>query len=367
MTAISDPKKISEIREDLDSFIVKNSQNPFMLSVFIEKEMESALRKGQDPIVLVTMADGKIVSVAPLLIKRKLGLGFASWLFSHWFSPDFILDKDHRETCMESALDFVFDHLQCQFGTIDLPSESSNLQTLCKIGESNGFQYSKTTDDWLNHRVMRVDCKWDDYQKSKGRSFRRRFRQIEQQLSSSGNWEIRVFEDEDGEEEALRKIMAVEDASWKQSWRTQNGASVDEELLTVWEASSTALKTFSGLRRSVWFLELNGQAIAYTMVLQYKGVAYTFKTSFDDKYRKLSPGIYIKNVALRDLFNSGRVALIDFMTNLPFHDRWTSTQQSRVEFLLSKGFLPNLIRRTIQQPQARTVMRRLLPKSLSGL
>ena len=125
---------------------------------------------------------------------------------------------------------------------------------------------------------------------------------------------------------------------------------------------SLAVRTCPDFKRSVWFLELNGQAIAYSLVIQYKGTAYMAKTSYNNQYRHFYPGIYINNVAIRDLFNSGRISMIDFMTNLPFMKTWTHRRLLRVRFLLWKGFLPNLLELTIQQPQIRRVMWRLIPR-----
>jgi Acetyltransferase (GNAT) domain len=365
--AISDPRKISEIREAFDAFVIKNSVNPFMLSVFIEKKMESSLRKGATPIVLVFMTEGNIVSVEPLLITKRFGIGFASLLFDPWFSPDFIVEKQYGEVCLQNSLNFVFDHLQCQFETLDLPTDSLNLPMLIRICETKSISYSTNDDAWLDHCVILVDRTWDEFQKSKNRNFRRRFKRIEQQLDSSGQWQILQFENENDEQGVFQRIMEIEDASWKQNWREQRSTLVDDELLNVWEASTFAAKTCPEFSRNVWFLELNGQAIAYTMVLQYKGTAYTCKTSYKKQYRKLSTGIYLKNAVIRDLFNSGRVRMIDFMTNLPFQERWTSTHLSRVEFSLSKGIFPNLFEFTFQQPITKKVLRRLLPKAITNV
>lgn len=364
--AISDPAKISDMQEELDAFLIQNSKNPFMLSVFIKKEMESSLRKGSTPIVLVFMTEKKIISVVPLLVKKKFGIGFASLLFDPWFSPDFIIEKKYVETCMQFSLNFIFEHLQCQFETLDLPADSLNLPVLDKMCETNSISFSKKSDSWLDHCIIPVNGTWVDFLKSKNRNFKRRFKQLEQQLDNHGDWQVLLFENEDGEEEAFQQIMAIEEASWKQNWRNQNGNSVDDDLLNVWSGSVFAVRKYPDFKRSVWFLELNGKPIAYTLVLQYKGTAYTCKTSYNKEYRRFSPGIYLKNVAIRDLFDSGKIKMIDFMTNLPFHERWTSTRLSRVEFFLSKGYVPKLLELTVQQPATRKAMRCLLPKEISN-
>jgi hypothetical protein len=360
--AISDPRKISEIEEELDAFIIKNSRNPFMLSVFIKETMESTLRKDSIPIVLVLMTDGKIIGVAPLSLRKKFGIRFAKLLFEFWFSPDFIFDTEYNEVCMQNSLNFIFGHLGCRFATLDLPAESLNLHILERMCETNRIYIRKKNDARLDHSIIPVEHTWNDFQKSKSKNFRQKFKRIERHLCSAGKWQILLFENEKNEQDVLQKIMDIEKTSWKQNWRRQHHALVDESLLKFWEGSSLAIRTYPDFKRSVWFLELNDHAIAYSLVVQYKGTAYMCKTSYNNQYRKFSLGIYINNVMVRDSFNSGSITMIDLMTNLPFYKYWTSKYMLRVRLLLWKGFLPNLFELLIQRPQTRRIMWRLIPE-----
>jgi CelD/BcsL family acetyltransferase involved in cellulose biosynthesis len=365
--AISDPRKISEIEEELDAFIIKNSRNPFMFSVFIKKTMKSTLQKDSIPIVLVLMADGKIIGVVPLSLRKKFGIRFASFLFGYDYSPDFIFDREYSGVCMQNSLNFIFENLGCRFTTLNLPAESLNLQILERMRETNRIFIRKENDAYLNHNIIPVNRTWNDFQKWQGKNFRHRFKQIERRLSSAGQWQILLFENKDHEQEVIQKIMDIEKTSWKQNWRLQHHALVDESLMKFWwEGSSLAIRTYPNLKRSTWFLELNGYAIAYSLVFQYKGTAYVGKTSYNNQYRKIYPGIYINNAAIQNIFNCGRIKTIDFMTNLPFQEIWKSKNLLRSRLLLCKGSLPNL-ELTIQLPQIRRVMRRLIPELVKQL
>jgi hypothetical protein len=367
MRAISDPKGISEIEEELDAFIIKNSRNPFMLTAFIKKTIESALLEDSIPVVLVFMTDGKIIGVAPLSLRKKFGIRFATLLFDFWFSPDFIFDTRYSEGCMQQSLNFIFDHLGCRLATLDLPAESPNLRILERMCETNRIAYRKKNDARLDHSILPVECTWNDFQKLKSKNVRQKFKKIERQLSCAGKSQVLLFENENNEQDVFRKIMKVEEVSWKQKWRVQHNALVDRDLLNIWAGSSLAIRSCPDFKRSVWFLELNDHAIAYTLVIEYKGTAYVAKTSYKYQYRKLSPGIYINNVMVRDLFNSDRIKTIDFTTNLPFYKYWTSRRLLRVRLFLRKGFLPNLLKLTIRQPQIRRIMWRLIPELVQQL
>jgi CelD/BcsL family acetyltransferase involved in cellulose biosynthesis len=342
--AISDPSKISEIEEDLDTFTARNSTNPFMLSGFIKTQMEVALRKDSIPIVLVFMTEGKIIGLAPLLLRRKFGINFITLLVHFAFSPDFVFDPTYSEVCIRNLLKYMFNRLRCRIVSLDLPAESSNLRILKRMCEANKIGFRNENDVPIDHAIVPVKSTWSDFQKSKSKSFIRKSENIERRLANAGRLNILRFENEDNEQDALGKITDIEEASWKQNWRVKHHYLADENLLNLWEASNLLTRSHLDFKRRVWMLELNDQPVAYNLALLYKGTAYMFKTSYKNQYRKFYPGIYINNIAIRDLFDSGNVQLIDFMTNLPFHKRWTSKYLVRVRFLMWKGFLAKLIR-----------------------
>jgi hypothetical protein len=89
----------------------------------------------------------------------------------------------------------------------------------------------------------------------------------------------------------------------------------------------------------VAFLELNGTAIAHSIFLEYNGHAYLYKTSFDDRYRKLGPGIYTINAVLRELMSRPEVKVIDFVTDLPFEHQWASEVVPANRVIISRNHL----------------------------
>jgi hypothetical protein len=365
---ISDPRRISEIEQEFDAFIIKNSRNPFMLSAFVKGKMELALRKNEVPLVLVLMTDGKIIGVAPIVLRKQFGIRFANMLLDFVSSPDFIFDLEHGEVCMWRSLDFVFGHLGCRFAILDFPAESMNLHILERICKTRSMGVRMKNGAGMSHSVIPVECAWNDFQKSRGGDFRRDFKSIRRHLDGAGKWQILLFENENDEQGVFRKIMDVEEASWKQNLRLQHHmGSMDEGLLFIWEASSLAIRRCPDFKRSVWFLELNGQAIAYSLVIQYKGTAYMMKTSYNNQYRRLYPGIYVNNEAIRDLFNCGRIRMIDFMTNLPAMRTWTFRRLLRFRLSLWREFLPNLFALAIRQRLIRNIMSYLIPELVSQL
>jgi hypothetical protein len=119
---------------------------------------------------------------------------------------------------------------------------------------------------------------------------------------------------------------------------------MDQNLSLFWRGLLSTAGTQSGFEWDVWFLDFNDRPIAYVLVMKYKETAFIAKTSFDERYKKLYPGIYIVNVAIRDIFHQGQVRTVDFLTNLPFETRWKPFCVRRIELLMCrKEIIPTML------------------------
>jgi hypothetical protein len=115
-----------------------------------------------------------------------------------------------------------------------------------------------------------------------------------------------------------------------------------------------------GFKSWACFLELNGETLAYSLVLEYKAMAVLSKTSFDERFRGLYPGTHVLNESIRQLFDEGRVRTIDFVTDIPFHRRWSSTCLWRVRVTMCRGrVLPFILGFLVRNPHTSDVFTRV--------
>jgi len=118
----------------------------------------------------------------------------------------------------------------------------------------------------------------------------------------------------------------------------------DWTLLLVLNAVQQVAKTDAAFTWSVWFLELDGTPLSYTLLIEYGDVAYFVKTSYDEAYNRYYPGILIQNHIIRELFLEGKHRYIDFLSDLPYMHDWTDQWQPRINYQLTKGLMPRIIR-----------------------
>jgi hypothetical protein len=342
LTAFSDIEKISEIEHELNAFIVRNTQNPFANLSFIKHHLNN-LKKNSTPIFLVFKTQKKIVGFAPIKVTKKRGVKTAEFLLSYYHSPDFVFDSIFKDDCVRLFLDYILDRLYCQYIDLIFPANSINLDSLKKISKKNMIPIQFEFENSFNHATLAVQSTWDDFQKLKGKNFGKKIRQMENKLEKAGKLSIKFFEKGHNEQEILDQILAIEAACWKNDWRVERGVRNDITLINLWNWCSSAVNTIPNFRRRIGFLYLNDKAIAYHFAFEYRGTAYMCKTSFNNKYRNLYPGVYLVNEAIRDSFNSGNVQMIDFLTSLPFHERWTRSNHLRINVLLSNNFLLSFV------------------------
>ena len=358
---------ISKIEKEFDSFVTKNCNNPFMLSMFIKKRIELSRASGQKPAILVLKENDKIIGIAPLLLTRNLGFRSVKWLFSESYSPDFIVSDTKSKDHLQYFFQYIFQNLSCKYAILEIPAESKNQNLLTLICESYKLSIQRISAAHLNHRVIKIDRNWGEFKKSRGKHFRFEFRRIERKLSAAGNFRTLMFKNTDEEDDSFKKIMQVENVSWKQNWRLSHNSSFDEGLLKLWEGSSLGIRSNLNFRRKVWFLELNRQVIAYSLVFEYGETGYIAKTSFNNSSRKLHPGIYVCNEAVKGLFNSSVIKKIDFMTNLAVTKKWSSIELERTKFVISKGLLPKAFMWLIQKRVIKAILYRFYPELIQTL
>jgi hypothetical protein len=333
---VTDPKVLSDNEDELDAFLKEYSPSPFLLLAFLRNLMSLIAGANQTPVIMVVRAEGRIIGVVPLVLKRYLGIRYAEFLSSYWASPDLILRKDCESIAVEAIIRLVLGRLNAKSVVLDLNSDSPNLPALKRVCRSNGVPFFEHSHQFMDHGVVSVDRSWDDYKRYCGIRFAKELRNVRNRLDREGNWKVTVVTDYDEctEEALYEKILAIEELSWKETHRQLSGDTVDESIRWFLMSSSSTKDSRKVLGRKVWFLELDGQPVAYSMVFQFKGVAYIMKTSFVEKYRKLGLGKTVMHAAIKDLFDKKEVQWIDFMTYLPMVSFWRARCMNRVRIRL---------------------------------
>ena len=184
VTVVTEPDRLKDLEDTWNRFIHNNATNPFFLTGFVNQLMAFRRSKGWSPMLLVLFIDRTLVGIAPLMTMAKFGIRSVRFLHGEDLSPDFILDANYRELCIRSIVKFVFDVLHCQFMSLTLPAESPNLNILKDVCKQIDLYLQ--INDASTHRIVPIQCSWDEFQLSKGHHFGKHVKQMEKRLHQLG-------------------------------------------------------------------------------------------------------------------------------------------------------------------------------------
>ena len=129
-------------------------------------------------------------------------------------------------------------------------------------------------------------------------STRKKLRQEWNRLSALGTVDVVNERTPDGARRAFESFLALEKASWKGAKGTA--------LLSDSRDAAFVRRLFQNLaakgNASVALLRVNGEAISAQVLMYCGDTAYTWKTAFDAKYSKYSPGALLIDRITDDLF-----------------------------------------------------------------
>ncbi len=338
---ISTQDQISAMAQEWNVLVGQSIENPFLLSPFVTQMIKSNYLNNYFPLVLVFSVKKEVIGIAPLKAMKHFGILAVEPINKSFYSPDLIVKSHYRQIFVTGFFDYLFETLNCKFADLYLPTESPNLQVIQQQCKDRRIHFNKTFE--MGHRILQIKCTWDEFQSIQGKNFRQQFKKVAKKLDRAGTWKTICVDGEDVASD-IEKLFEVEKRSWKQTWRSQRGDSIDEDLKNVIEAAEKTGKIEPGFKWKVWYLELNNQTIAYLLVLLYRDKAYFTKTSYDQNYGSFYPGKFLNNSVIGDLFNEGQVKTIDFLTDLPFHRTWTPICKQRIAIKMAKGVVPILAR-----------------------
>jgi CelD/BcsL family acetyltransferase involved in cellulose biosynthesis len=165
-------------------------------------------------------------------------------------------------------------------------------------------------------------------------STRKKLRQEWNRLSALGAVDVVNERTPDGARQAFESFLALEKASWKGAKGTA--------LLSDSRDAAFVRRLFQNLaaqgNASVALLRVNGEAISAQVLMYCGATAYTWKTAFDAKYGKYSPGALLIDKITDELFaGPGIQAINSCAVEASFMGQLWAGRRTMVDMLLDVG------------------------------
>jgi hypothetical protein len=334
--AISDVEGMKRIEHLYDAFISEHGGGPFLFSGFISQFLGPNSFNSR-PCILVFSIDNKIIGVAPLAIREDLFHRKCDFLMDPLFPSAFIFDPRYERALFRETFTIMYRNMGCLFFDVTYPAKSQHLSVLKEVCGELGISFLSIP--FKGSAILPVKGSWTQFEKSRSWNLRHKLKRTERRMREMGQFNIEWFGKGADKAEVLKRISAVEKASWKNLNQPPEKFELNPHILVLLNGCIQTSLTVPAFNWGVAILELNGTAIAHSMFLEYNGYAYIYRTSFDDRYRRLGPGIYTINAVVRELMSKTEVKVIDFVTDLPFEHQWASEVVPVNRVIISRNHL----------------------------
>jgi hypothetical protein len=327
---ISDIDHFAGMKDYWDRELKDHVDDPFLFSCMLIEQWKSNQKLGWHPFMMIFKSDAEIVGFAPLMMSTSFGFRQAA-NFDQYTCPDFF-SGNIRETCMDSMISFLFRQLKCESANITLENESSNQRMLETVCKKKGFNHTKWPQE--GQAIIPVETSLDSFRKSLKNKDRKKFEKISTKLDNLGSWQISRF---DLDRSSIAKIEAVEGFSWKARLEGREKALKDTGLESVLKGVQSNGQGESFFESEVWTLELNDAPIAYVLAMKRNKTVFFAKTSYDSRFKELSPGLFLMNDLIERVFKNTTAEKIDFISNMPFTQVWKPLVRNRITFTILRN------------------------------
>jgi hypothetical protein len=352
LRVITDFNHLLQIEDDWNQELSNSAENPFLFSCLLSEFMQLWEQAGWTPVVFSFWLNSRLVGVVPLKLQKRFFSYYVRTLNDELYSDIFVYDE-FREVCLNQLMDFLFEKLNCRLVAITLQNSSFNIEILKNICREKGLHFLNVP--YMGRACVPLENDWNLYYKSFKKGSRKSFRRIENKFNRLGEWSVScgrlTFE-------SIEKILSIERSSWKAKWRARMKKHQDYDLMAFLNAFQQKVGIRSHYDSEVWFLEVNGQAIAYQLVLFYNFVSFFIKTSYDALFWKFSPGKFLMKSVIREMFRRKTVNMVDFISDFPLLRVWNPLIRKRETMYIERNpVLLGAIRFIYQYPQIKRLVK----------
>jgi CelD/BcsL family acetyltransferase involved in cellulose biosynthesis len=305
---------------------------------------------GLTPSVFVGYGGSGPIGLAPLYVTEVGAIGLPVNFLS--LRGEFLISGEP-----DSFVSAVLSRLRARGRALSLrsvPVDSPTHRGLSRQSRGAGYYRSERRS-----RVSaRIDIKtsWQEYIESFPGTRRRRWEKQNRRLRQAGEVRVGHLDDSTDVDALVDRFIDVESRSWKEN----EGTSIRGRGLTdFYHELCRALAGRGWLQP--WWLELDGQMIAFMLGAVFQGTYWALKSSYDEEYARFSPGICLSYEVVRGAFE-GALERVDLPgERAKWKCEWATGEQAHATVALYPRGPAGAVRHLTEswaRPLVRKVVRR---------
>jgi len=204
---------------------------------------------------------------------------------------------------VDATLDAILEHLRGEKRgrrlTAHVVTDTSIARFLPSAASAHGMATTVRTSPASPYVDLPAD--WDEYLAGRDRKARKELRRKRNRIEKEPGFEARVVRDEKDVEAGIADLFAIEDNSWKAT----HGETMTEteELRGFYSELAYRCAARGWLRLQLLYID--GRPVAHLFGVAYKNELSALKTSYDNEFRNLSPGIIVVTEAMQQAIAEG--------------------------------------------------------------
>lgn len=299
---IQEKGRIQEYREDWDRLF---DSGKFELTTSFEwTQALLSTRLEKDTFLLVVFRDGKeILGIVPMVINqiKKYGVSLSKLFpISDYYNNlhSDLLFKNVTEELIKTLITSLFSlgYKWDIFRISRFVETNPILDYIERFLKESSIRYEIKREE--PSFFLNLDSTYNDYLKKRADKFRNYLRRMEKKIKNKGYYvEFIKFQDRNNFSDAYNQVLYIE----KESWKHKHGTAI-----TSTEKSTNFFRILceSASEREwlhLFILKLNNEPIAYDMGFVKSKKYFYLKTSFNEKFREVSPSSILRAKLIEEL------------------------------------------------------------------
>jgi CelD/BcsL family acetyltransferase involved in cellulose biosynthesis len=187
----------------------------------------------------------------------------------------------------------------------------------------------------INSPYIKLPASWNEMEQTLSRHFRANIRRRRRRLSDKGAISLDLCDGSDDAELTARLAEGLKLEA--RGWKGRGGTAICQASDTLGFYTALAQQAGSEGQLRLWFLRLDGKAIAFHYGLQDGTHYLLLKPAYDEAYSEVSPGHLLMEEVLRDCIARGLLEFDFLGPGMPWKDDWARTSRPHSWLYLFRG------------------------------
>ena len=282
------------------------------------------------PEVLLVEDAGRAVALVPLRRWRERVRGVPVWCVGFLESPDTVLADLVTDEDAARVVGAVLQHLGTRrdWDVVRLRKLRSTSPTVAALEALLPDRFAWRRAPSVISPYVAINTSWPVFWNRTSGRFKKTVRNVQNRLSRAGRVTIDEHRVLDVGGRLLEEAIDVS----RRSWKAERGVAIATMRHMPEFFAELSRRASARGWLSLWFVRLDGRAIATEYQLQAGGVVYALRADYDLEYRALSPGTALNAAIVKALFERGDVTEYDMGPGLnEYKLRWATGNHETVE------------------------------------